>query len=593
MKLHRGLLRLGFGHLFGPVSAVATIGLAVVACWVAQSLLIAHALAAVLRGTPPGDLTSEFVALLCVVLARAGLVWLREVTAQWAGVAIKVRLRGRLFGALLDLGPAYLSAKRTGAVQSVLVDGVEGLQGYFAHYLPQVVVVVAGAGALLGYLATIDLAVAAVLAVFVIMMPLVPRLWRRSFGRRSQAYWDAYGELESDYVDTIQGMTTLKAMAAVDGARTRMAAKTWQMYLQTIRQQAVSLIGTSLTTLLVWVGSAAAVTVAVLEFTAGRLTPTQLFIVLLLAAECFRPLHDLAGYWHLSYVGFAAADDIAELLTARDRVASPTPGSPAPVTRGPAGIAAVPHAQPAVELRDVTFSYPGQDWPAIVELNLRVNAGEVIAVVGPSGAGKSTLLNLLLGFVTAQHGSIRVAGRDLRDIPVDELRCLIGLVPQEPYLFHGTIEDNIRMGNDGASKSQIRAAAKVANIDRFIESTPAAYLSHVGERGLTLSTGQRQRLAIARAVLRPTPILLLDEPTSSLDGENEGLVTDALSGLAGDRTFLVVAHRLSTVRMADRVVVLRDGQVVETGRHEDLLSARGAYYRMVRTERDGIEDGAA
>lgn len=574
---------MGFGHLAGPVCVVAAIGLAVVACWVMQSFLIAHSLSAILRGVDPGDLTGPLAGLLGVVAARAALIWLREVAAQWAGVVVKERLRRRLFGALLDLGPAYTSARRTGAIQSTLVDGVEGLQGYYAYYLPQVVVVFAGSGTVLVFLALVDPLVAAVLAMFVVLMPLAPQLWRRSFGRRSQSHWTTYSEVESDYVDAIQGMTTLKSLAAVDHFREHIERRTWNLYRQTIRQQAVSLIGTSLTTLLVWVGSAVAITVAVADFTAGRLTATQLFVVLLLAGECFRPLADLAGYWHLSYVGFSAADDIAALLAAPDTLARRA-GDPATATERPVTVL---RGHPAVETHDVTFTYPDQDRPAIAKLNLRIEAGEMVAVVGASGAGKTTLLSLLLGFVVAQHGSIRVAGRELSELPADELRSLVGLVPQDPYLFHGTIEDNIRMGDDAATAEQVRAAANVASIARFIESTPAGYRTHVGERGLTLSSGQRQRLAIARAVLRPAPILLLDEPTSSLDGENEGAVTEALAGLAGARTLVVVAHRLSTVQLADRVLVLNDGEIVESGRPGDLLTARGAYYRMVHLEQGG------
>lgn len=582
MKLHRGLLCIGFRELKGPISLVAVIGLAIVACWVGQALLIAYSLAAVLRGGGLDQLVVPVIALLGTVAVRAVLLWLRDVAAQWAGLIIKERLRRTLFTALLDLGPAYTTARRTGASQSILVDGVEGLQGYYAYYLPQVVVVISGAGGILIYLATIDPTVAIVLAAFTVFVPIAPKLWNRRLAKRGDSHWESYQEVEADYVDGIQGMTTLKALTAVESYRDQLERRTWRLYRRTMRQLAVSLVGTSLTTLLMGVGTATVVMIATVQLTANQLTPVQLLTVLLLSAECFRPLRDLANYWHLSYLGFSAGNEVTKLLT--------TPG---PAVRPPTIPPATTTSAAAIRFREVSFTYPDQERPAVASVDLRIAPGETVAFVGPSGAGKTTVLNLLLRFLEPQHGAIEIDGRDVRAIPLHDLRELVSLVPQDPYLFHGTIEDNIRLGSSLTTREQVRDAARIADIDGFIESLELGYRSPIGERGLTLSGGQRQRITIARAVLRESPILLLDEATAHLDGESEAAIGRTLDRLAGRTTTLIVAHRLSTVRRADRVLVLSDGELVESGEHDELLAQRGAYHRMVRLEQDHRRGGAA
>jgi ABC-type multidrug transport system fused ATPase/permease subunit len=241
----------------------------------------------------------------------------------------------------------------------------------------------------------------------------------------------------------------------------------------------------------------------------------------------------------------------------------------------------------------VDFTYPGRERPAVAGFDLHVAQGETVALVGSSGAGKTTVLNLLLGFLEPAAGSIELDGRDIRYLAPDELHRLVTLVPQDPYVFHGTIEDNIRLGKPDASPEEIRHAAEAADIARFVEAAEAGYQTPVGERGMTLSSGQRQRLAIARAVLLDAPALLLDEATANLDGESETTVVRALAEMAGGRTTIIVAHRMSTVRAADRVVVLADGEIAEAGPHEELVLASGFYRRMVDIEQDARAGGVA
>lgn len=573
MILHRRLITLA-GRLRGPLLLVVAVGLAATAMSVAQAVLVAGVLARVFAGESWQALTGVLVALAAVVLARGLLAWLREIAAQWAGDVVRRRLRTRLFDRLLALGPAYLQGTRTGQVQATLVDGVDGLDGYYARYLPQIVIALLTAAGLLGWLATIDVTVAVVLGVAVLAVPLVPQLWEHSLGARGAAHWEAYEQLGAEHVDTVQGLTTLKAFGAAERHRARLEGTTWALYRATMAQLAVSLVGTGLTTLLVAVGTAAAIAAAVFRFASGALTPFDLLLVLLLAAECFRPFAALAGYWHLSYLGISAADDVAALLTSTPVVTPPAPGTAQALPPGPL----------SVSLRGVTFRYPGQSQDALRGVDLDIAAGEKVAVVGRSGAGKTTLASLLLRFHDPDAGDIRLGGIDVRRLDPDLVRAAIAVVPQDVHLFTRSIADNIRLGRPDADDEALRAAAVTAGVDGIVAGRPAGYDTPVGERGLTLSGGQRQRIGIARAILKDAPVLVLDEATSAVDARREGDIQDALRRLCAGRTVLVIAHRLSTVLDADRIVVLRDGAIAQIGRHDVLIEADGPYRSLVAAQ---------
>src|SRR5205807_684477 len=353
----------------------------------------------------------------------------------------------------------------------------------------------------------------------------------------------------------------------------------------TMRVLSTSVLTRGITDCGIAIGAAAALALGVSRVSNGVMTIEALLIVLMAGTEVFRPLRDLRGVLHQGMVGQSAAAGIQALLAAEPLV-PPGPRASRPHdAAGPsttAQEAAVPAMlAPTIAFEEVHFAYPGGRRAAHDGLSFTVAAGEKIGIVGPSGAGKSSIARLLLRLFDPQSGVVRVGGQDVRTIDPDALRREIAVVHQDTYLFHGTVEDNLRLGKPDASDDEIEAAARDANAHDFILQLPYGYQTILGERGVNLSGGQRQRLAIARALLRDSPILILDEALSSVDAENEALIQRGLDRLAQGRTTLVLAHRLSSVIGADRILVLDHGHIVETGRHAELIRRDGPYRRLM------------
>jgi ATP-binding cassette subfamily C protein CydCD len=304
----------------------------------------------------------------------------------------------------------------------------------------------------------------------------------------------------------------------------------------------------------------------------GRLESAMLPLLTLLAMSAFVPV------WEIAQVGRQLADTLA----ATRRVHA-VHAEPVRIADGPGVAIPGPRRDDAaaIALHDVTFTYPGRRRPALSSVSFTVPAGATVALVGPSGAGKTTIASLLLRFWDPDQGAITLASHDLRAWALEDLRRHIALVAQDTHLFNDTLGGNIRIARPDAAPADVAAAIERAALGPLVAGLPEGLDTKVGERGLQLSGGQRQRVAIARAFLRDAPVLILDEATSHLDAVNEQVVQEALVSLARTRTTVVIAHRLSTVRAADQIVVLNEGRVIEQGRHEDLLRRRGLYARLV------------
>ncbi|MGW8990957.1 ABC transporter ATP-binding protein/permease [Streptomyces zhihengii] len=565
-------LRRAARHARRPLLTATLLQGAVTLTHLAQAILLALTLAALARGETR-DLPWLLTSVLAIVAARAGLSTCQRRTATSAGAQVRVALRDELLAHLGRLGPAHLTTARAGAVRTTLVDGVEGVDAYVSRYLPQLLITMTVPPLVLAALAVVEPAALYALVPALLLALLGPRAWDRLLAARGKEHWDTYEALGADYLEALQGMPALRAAGAVPRTRARLERRSAALHRTTVAKLRVSLVDTGITDLAIQGGTAAAALLACWSAVGGSTTATGTYLTLLLASECFRPVRDLAREWHAGYLGVSAADGIAALRTAEPAVHD--------IGTAPADWL----TPPTLRFDDVHFSYPGAPAPALDGVSFTAPAGRTTAIVGPSGAGKSTLLALLLRHYDPDEGRISVHGRRTTEYSLDALRQSIAVVSQHTYLFHATIADNLRMARPQATDEDLTTAARAAGVHDEIAALPAGYSTVLGERGATLSGGQRQRLALARALLTQAPVLVLDEATSAVDERREADIVRELRNAAGNRTILVIAHRLAAVRNADHIVVLNTGRVDDTGDHTRLVQAGGLYAQLVEAGR--------
>jgi ATP-binding cassette subfamily C protein CydD len=563
--------------LLASFSGVATV--AVTAAGIG-ALATTHSLAA---------LTPLVVALVALIVARTLLAYLNGVIAQATAAAVAEAVRVRLYTHLARLGPGFLVRRSSGDVVATAVDGVEAIQVLLSRYLPQVVVSTVVPLAIFAYLLTISPPVAVVLLLFAPAPIFARRIVAAPLRGRARALWGERGRISALFVDSLQGLPVIKSFnrgqAQADLIEQR--ARAYRRAIMDVLK--VTLLHAAITEVSVGAGLVLALWIAGSQALAGSLAVGQVVVLYVLARELYLPISKLNVVYHDADVAFAAGTRIFTLLDAQPAVPDAQP-LPAPATR-PAVPAPARQAGLGIRFEEVTFTYERGAAPALVDLSFSVEPGQTLAIVGPSGAGKSTVINLLLRFWDPQQGRILVGDRDARDYPLHELRALMAVVAQDTYLFNTSVLENIRLGRADATDEEVRAAARAASAEEFILALPDGYATRIGERGARLSGGERQRLAIARAFLKDAPILLLDEATSSLDSANERVVQAALAELMRGRTTLIIAHRLSTVANADRILVLDGGRLVEAGDHAALLGQQRVYAGLVaaQTEREGGE----
>jgi ATP-binding cassette subfamily C protein CydCD len=543
--------------------AVGAVG---VAAGIARLALLGWLLARVLQGAPPASLLPGLAAAAGVTVARGWLEYARTMIAHETAGRVQARLRAALYDQVTALGPAHFAGARTGEVLLSLVEGVQQLEVYFGQYLPQLVVAALTPLVIFAFMAWLDLQVALILLAAAVVTLLAPALWHRWDSANSLARQQAYAAYGAEFLDALQGLVTLQAFGQSRARLRLLEAKARALFERTMGVLGTNTLARGITDAGIAVGAAAALGWGAHRVEMGAMALGTLLVILMLGIEVFRPIRELRVLLHQGMLGLSAARGIRALLDAVPRVSAPPPAPPG------AALA------PTVRFEAVTFTYPGARRPAHDGVSFAVAAGERVAVVGASGSGKSSVVRLLLRFYDPQQGRVLIGGRDVRELPLEELRRHVAVVSQDTYLFHGTVEANLRMGRPDATPAELEAAARAANAHGFIAALPLGYQTVVGERGIRLSGGQRQRIAIARALLRDAPILVLDEALSAVDAENEAVIQEALDRLMAGRTTLVFAHRLSSVIGADRILVLAGGRVAESGTHADLLARGGAYH---------------
>jgi ATP-binding cassette subfamily C protein CydCD len=523
--------------------------------------------------------------ILLIILARALLAWMSEISANALAVRVKTDLRQRLFTHILNLGPAFSRGQRTGELTAATVEGIEALDAYFSQYLPQLVIAALVPLSILLLVFPIDLLSATILLLTAPLIPFFMILIGKGAESVTKKQYETLSRLSAHFLDSLQGLTTLKLFGQSKAHAQNIARVSEQFRDVTLRVLRITFLSALALELLSTISTAIIAVEIGLRLLYGRMEFQPAFFLLILAPEFYLPLRMLGLRFHAGMAGTSAARRIFEILDI-------------PVDNREQRIEAT-STQPnrssndfrfsALQLSNISFTYPGELQPTLQNMDLTINAGQQVALVGRTGSGKSTVVNLLLGFIRPSRGCILVNGRPLDAANAPVLRHQIAWVPQKPHLFHDTISANIRLGKPDASQDEIIAAAQDAHLHDFIQSLPQGYETLIGEGGARLSGGEAQRLALARAFLKNAPILILDEPTSSLDPETESLLEDSTHRLMPgrtargerSRTVITIAHRLSTVFQADKIFVIEEGRVAETGTHHELLTKPGIYARMV------------
>ncbi|MER7516899.1 thiol reductant ABC exporter subunit CydD [Streptomyces sp. NPDC126499] len=523
------------------LGAVIVLGLVGAALIVAQAMLIAEVVVgAFQKGLSVSGLTTPLLLLAGVAAGRGLVSWLTELAAHRASAAVKSELRGRLLQQAARLGPGWLSGQKAGSLAALATRGVDALDDYFARYLPQLGLAVVVPVAVLARIVTEDWVSAAVIVVTLPLIPIFMILIGWYTQARMDRQWKLLSRLSGHFLDVVAGLPTLKVFGRAKAQAENIRSITSEYRRATMRTLRIAFLSSFALELLSTL-SVALVAVGIgMRLVHGGLDLYTGLVILILAPEAYLPLRQVGTQYHAAAEGLAAAEEIFEVLE------SPLPGG---------GTGAVP-ASVRLELDGVTVRHAGRGEPSLDAATLTVEPGETVALVGPSGVGKSTLLDVVLGFTTPEDGTVKVGGVDLASLDLEEWRSRIAWVPQRPYLFAGTIAENVRLARPDASDEAVRQALRDAGADGFVTELPEGADTVLGEDGAGLSAGQRQRLALARAFLADRPLLLLDEPTAALDGDTEAAVVTTVRRLAAGRTVLLVVHRPALLAVADRVVRL-------------------------------------
>lgn len=480
--------------------------------------------------------TGPLILLAVLLTARAALSAVPPVLATSTATRVESDLRSRVLDAVLKAGP--WSGRRTGETVTRATEGIEAVGALAGTFLPQLIAGMSIPILLAIVVAIIDWPTALILVLVLPLVPLLLRLLEKRFESVSARYRETADQLAARFLDGIQGLRTLKTLDQADSYGDEIAEEAERLRVETMGLLRVNQLALLAVDTLFTLGTVvAASTMAAMRLSAGAITVGQAVTIVLLGVMLIEPLSQIGRFFYVGAIGRASAAQIKELLTATARLPEPT----AHLENASDG---------SINLDGVGFTYP-DGTRAIEDLTLEIGGGEVAALIGPSGAGKTTTAHLVLGLLEPQEGSVRVGGR-------------IALVPQRPFLFHGSISDNLRISKPDATDVELWSALEAADLAETVASKKTGLETQVGERGLQLSGGEVQRLAIARALLFDAPIIVLDEPTSNVDLESEARLRSALDRLTNDRTVLIIAHRRSTIAGVDRAFVIEGGRLTNT-----------------------------
>lgn len=539
-----------------------------------QASLVSQVIDAVFLKSQPLDLLWGILLLALLVIALRGLAaWAASVAGTALAVRVKTDLRQRLFEHLLALGPAYARSERTGELAASATEGIEALDAYFSQYLPQLMISALVPLAILLVVFPLDPLSGVVLFLTAPLVPVFMILIGKASETFSKRQFETLSRLSAHFLDSLQGLTTLKLFGA-----SKAHAKTIDQVNQHFRDVTLAVLRitflSALALELIATLSTAVVAVEVgIRLLYNQMAFQQALFLLIIAPEFYIPMRMLGLRYHAGMAGVTAAKRIFEILDTE-----------IPVFSDQLSVFSSQSLNTdnwQLNTASLSYTYLGQQKPALENISFEIKSGQHTALVGPSGSGKSTLVSLLLRFIQPDTGQLTVNGTPLNTIDPDTWRAQIAWVSQKPYLFNDTIAANLRLARPNATDDELSAAARAAHLHDFIQSLPQGYQTPISEAGARLSGGEAQRLALARAFLKDAPILILDEPTSSLDPRHEALLEDSVRCLMQGRTVITIAHRLNTVVHADQIIVLDQGRILETGTHTQLLANHSLYARLV------------
>ncbi|MBW6480938.1 MAG: thiol reductant ABC exporter subunit CydD [Bacteroidales bacterium] len=569
MHIHRRLFGLAM-NVHGFFTGIAIISLLMAGNVILQMYLLSSIIADVF-------LRSEVIRpdliyyLAATIIIRSLLIYIRERFAQKKSVEIKSSLKRELFRKMLALGPSFTRTSKTGELIATVTDGAEKLDDYFTRYIPSVIHIIILPAVIIVFTITMDWISGLILLMTAPLILFFMWLIGTYAKKLTQNQWKELSDLSSHFLDVLQGLKTLKIFGSSHRESEHVDGKSNDFRIITMNVLKVAFLSGMVLELAASISIALVAVQVGIRLIEGLLTYQPGLFILLLAPEFYLPFRTLGSHHHAGMEGAAAAAGIFSILDNKTE------------SENPEKVLKSHYAPPVIEFKNVSFTYPGNAFAALQTINCEIQPGTLTAIVGPTGAGKTTFAHLLLSYLRSKKGQILINNIPLEQFDPEEWRKSLAYVPQHPHFFQGTILQNLLMANAQAQTEQVIHAAKEAGAHHFIENMPDGYQTRLDENAVNLSGGEKQRLAIARAFLKDAPVLILDEPTSNLDPESEQLISEAMERIIENRSTLVIAHRLTTVRKADNILVFNNGEIAESGKHNELILKKGIYSGFLET----------
>lgn len=516
-------------------------------------------------------LTHSIIPLHLVIMGGVACITIRFLCnylatqfAHHASHHAKSTLRIKIIDKLLSLGVSYKQYAKSASVIQMSGEGIESLENYFGKYLPQIFYALLAPITLFGILSFISLKTSAILLICVPLIPLSIVAFMKVAKKLMKKYWGNYTDLAGTFLENLQGLTTLKLFSADDKRHKQINKESEDFRKTTMKVLSMQLNSITIMDIIAYGGAAVGSIVALFEFRAGIIDISSFIVIVLLSAEFFIPLRMLGSFFHIATTSMASAEKIFELLDIEVKTCN-TPILNAPINE--------------IAFKNLDFEYTS-DKTVLNNITLDIRKNQFVGFAGESGSGKSTIASLIMKMYPSPDGQITINGMDINLVSNEDIITNINLLSTDSHIFNTTIRNNLLMANPSATDKQMRNVLQTARLLDFVETLPSDLDTKVGENGALLSGGQKQRLALARAILSDRQVMIFDEATSNIDCESEAFIWDAIDKLKGTKMIIAISHRLANLRNADCIYMLRNGQIVESGTHETLVSNRNEYYRM-------------